>query len=138
MAVDPMTPRLTALALAVLLVPLLIAGCGDDEEKGAAGSADAPASTTLPDGGDATVPDLPRNEDPSGVQCTAPPKGVFDATEIVGESLQGAERAAQAEGCSVREVERDGESLAVTEDFRPDRVNVATENGEVTRIVSLG
>lgn len=133
-----MTPRrLTALALAVLLAPMLIAGCGDDDEE-ATGSPDAPVSTTLPDGEDATIPDLPRNEDPSAVQCTGPPKGVFDATEIVGGSLQGAERAAQAEGCSVREVERDGEGLAVTEDFRPDRVNVATENGEVTRIVSLG
>lgn len=131
------TRLLTALALALLASPLLFAGCGEDDEEGA-GSPDAPASTTLPDPGDGTIPDLPRNEDPAAVQCTAPPEGVFDATEIVGESLQQAERAAQEQGCSVREVERDGEGLAVTEDFRPDRVNVTTENGDVTRIVSLG
>lgn len=128
--------RLTAVALAALLVPILLAGCGDDDDAG--GAPDAPASTTVPGGGDGAIPDLPQNDDPAAVQCTAPPKGVFDATRIVGESLQQAERAARERGCTVREVERDGEGLAVTEDYRPDRVNVATEDGDVTQIVSLG
>lgn len=127
-----------ALALLLLLSVPAVAGCGEDSDEGSGSSPDAPVSTTVPDAGGGSIPDLPRNEDPAAVRCTGPPRGTFDATEIVGESLAEAERAAQREGCSVREVQRDGEGLAVTDDYRPDRVNVATEDGEVTRIVSLG
>jgi hypothetical protein len=138
MGMGPM-PNLppAALALAVLLLVPAVAGCGESSGEGAGGSPDAPISTTVPGPGGG-IPDLPRNEDPAAVQCTGPPRGVFDATEVVGESLAEAERAARREGCSVREVKRDGKGLAVTDDFRPDRVNVATEGGEVTGIVSIG
>ena len=128
-------------ALPAVLLALLLLGCGDDSGSGGSGASpdsDAPASTTLPDDGGTTIPDLPRNDDPSAVRCTAPPQGVFDATAVVGLPLEKAEATAEQKGCSVRMVERDGEQLAVTQDFRPDRVNVAIRDGEVTRIVGIG
>ncbi len=92
------------------------------------------ASTTLDPSGETTIPDLPKNNDPSAVQCTGAPKGVFDATAIVGEPYAQAREAAQAQGCDVRAVVKDGKPLAVTQDFRPDRVDVAVRDGDVVRI----
>lgn len=80
---------------------------------------------------------MPDNKDPSAVQCTGDPQGVFDATAIVGDPYLEAEKAAVAKGCDLRVVERDGEPLAVTQDFRPDRVNVVVKDGDVTRIDGL-
>ena len=36
----------------------------------------------------------------------------------------------------VREVQRDGEHLIVTADYREDRINVATEGGKIVAIVN--
>lgn len=131
---------LVSLTLVAALVVSAAPGCGEDSEDGSDSDAgpSAPTRTTVPDDGGGAIPDLPDNDDPAAVQCTGPPRGVFDATAIVGESLDLAERSARVEGCSIRVVERDGKPLAVTDDFRPDRVNVVVEDGEVTRIVSLG
>jgi hypothetical protein len=132
-------PLLPVLCLAAAVVALTHAGCGGNDSEEGDGRADTPTATTLPDsGGEPELPEMPRNEDPSRVECTGPPRGVFDATAVVGEPLAAAEAEAGIEGCSVREVIRDGEGLAVTEDYRPDRVNVATRDGDVTRIVSIG
>lgn len=117
--------------IALVLAAIVIAGCGDDSD-------DQVTSTTVAPGGDASVPDLPRNDDPSAVVCTGPPQGTFDATAIVGDPLSTAEEAAESEGCQIRVAVRDGESLALTQDFRPDRVNVAVEDETVTEIVDIG
>ncbi len=92
------------------------------------------ASTTLDPSGETTIPDLPKNKDPSAVQCTGAPKGVFDATAIVGEPYAQARKAALAQGCDVRAVVKDGKPLAVTQDFRPDRIDVVVRDGDVVRI----
>lgn len=129
-------------ALAAML--LLLAGCGDDDSTTVT-AADDPvgndgvASTTLdPSDSDGGIPDLPVNDDPKSVTCTGDPGGLLDATKLVDLELEAAEMAAQAVGCSVRVVIEDGEGLARTEDFRPDRVNVETEDGVVIAIESLG
>lgn len=131
--------RLAALLAAAALLALGAAACGNDDESdsGATGP-DTPTSTTVDPGADTSIPDLPINEDPSAVVCTGDPQGTFDAEAQVGNPLGEAEEAARAKGCEIRVVIRDGESLAVTEDFRPDRVNVATEDEIITEIVSLG
>ena len=45
---------------------------------------------------------------------------------------------AKASGFSTRIVMQDGESLAVTMDYRLDRVNVAVDSGIVVKIESIG
>ncbi len=127
--------------LALVAGALAVAGCGDDagDSEPATGSPDDVVSTTLDDpGGAATIPDLPVNEDPAAVSCTAPPMGTFDATATVGGSLKDGRAAALEQGCSIRVAMRNGKGLALTEDFRPDRVNVAVESGEITEILSIG
>ena len=49
-----------------------------------------------------------------------------------------ATRMARRRGRVLRVVVRDGEPLAVTEDFSDDRINVETSGGVVTRVVSVG
>ena len=123
---------------------LALPACGDEEpvepDPPPAASPDTPTSSppAEPPKGPTTVPELPDNDDPSAVICTAPPEGLFDATSIVGKSESAATRAAEEQGCSVRVVERDGRALAVTEDVRPDRINVAVEDETVIEILSLG
>ena len=60
--------------------------------------------------------------------------------QYVGSPLSEFTTEAEALGAEVRVVERDGESLAVTMDLRPNRVNVAVEGPDeiVTRIVDVG
>ena len=146
-------------ALLTIVAALILAACGggDDSTTAAESSGGATAgmnvgaeptapadpdsavSTTLdPSDTATTVPDLPVNKDPSAVQCTGEPKQVFDATATVGESFDEASQAAEDAGCLMREVVKDGKPLAATQDYRPDRVNVATENGQVTKIIDLG
>ena len=139
-------PRPPALVLALTVLALAPAplGCGDDEgSSGDAGTdtggGDAVTTTNLdPTDGEPAIPDLPQNDDPARVECTGEPGGVFDATAIVGESVAEAMRAARQQGCSIRVAVRNGEQLALTQDFRPDRVNVAVRDGEVIEIVDIG
>lgn len=143
--------RLIGTGLCTLCLSFGLLACGEEDSDGQAPpSADAPSSSSPspdtpttsppqdPPDGPATIPDLPVNKDPSAVTCTGRPEGVFDATSIIGQSEAEAADAAAAEGCAIRVVERDGRSLAVTDDFRPDRINVAVEDAVVTKIVSLG
>lgn len=139
-----MTARGRISALLGCGLALALPACGDEEPESsappAATSPDMPTSSppAEPPKGPTTVPELPDNDDLSAVICTAPPEGLVDATSIVGKSESAATRAAEEQGCSVRVVERDGRALAVTEDFRPDRINVTVEDGDVAEIISLG
>lgn len=139
------------LAALCLTLALALGACGEDDAAAPGPGAEPGSTATTPAGdgpvvspplepapGDVTPPELPVNDDPSAVQCTGPPQGVFDATALVGEPIAAAAEAAEAEGCSVRVVERDGRALAVTEDFRPDRINVAVRDGVVAEISGLG
>jgi hypothetical protein len=137
--------RRPALAgLCALALALTGAACGEQDSPATSPSAPSPDTPTSsppaepPPNAGGDLPELPDNDDPSAVICTAPPEGTFDATSIVGETEEDAAAAAEAEGCSLRVVERDGRGLAVTEDFSPSRVNVAVADGVVEEIVSLG
>ena len=138
--------RRPALAgLCVLALALAGGACGEDDSPAPAPSAPSPDTPTSSppseppgDGGAGELPEFPDNDDPSAVVCTGPPEGTFDATSIVGETEEDAAAAAEAEGCSIRVVERDGRALAVTEDFSPSRINVAVSDGIVEEIVNLG
>lgn len=137
------------LGLLFLFTAASLAGCGDDEststdpaavtsaQPSSPSGGDAVTSTDVEPGGGAGIPDLPANDDPSAVQCTGPPEEVFDATAIVGEPVGEATRQAREAGCNLRVVVEDGKPLAVTDDFRPDRIDVVVGDGVVEKIDGL-
>jgi hypothetical protein len=104
------------LAVAALLS---LAACGDDDE----------ATPTVPDTVDAGSSDASAAEPPTVESASA---------LVVDESEADAEAAVTAEGWSFRVVRRDGEDLAATMDFQPDRVNVDVEDGTVVAVTSIG
>jgi len=57
---------------------------------------------------------------------------------LVGKELYLAESTATQQGYTLREVQKDGIHLAVTCEFDQERINVATENGIVTSVCSIG
>ena len=57
---------------------------------------------------------------------------------LVGLTEEEATAEAEERGWILRVVRRDGEDLAVTMDFRPNRVNVEVTDGEVTAVLSTG
>lgn len=136
--------------LLLLLTAAALTGCGDGDTTSTDPAGTTSAEPTAPAGGDAVtstdlepgsggagIPDMPENDDPSAVQCTGAPKQVFDATAIVGEPIDEATRQARDAGCDVRVVVEDGKPLAVTDDFRPDRIDVVVSDGEVEKIDGL-
>jgi hypothetical protein len=66
-----------------------------------------------------------------GGRCTLMPGTIED---FVGIPEADAEALARRRGFVLRVVERDGEQLAVTEDFSTSRINVAVRDGRVTRV----
>jgi hypothetical protein len=66
------------------------------------------------------------------------PHGTFDARDMLGLRQQDAERLAKQNGCAMRVVERDGETLGRTDDLRVNRINVDVERGYVTALQSIG
>ena len=60
----------------------------------------------------------------------------FLRKQLIGDSLAEVERAA-GENCTVRVVELDGQAQPVTDDYVTTRLNVAVEDGDVTRVVGL-
>lgn len=57
---------------------------------------------------------------------------------LVGLSIADATKVAEAAGMIVRIVEGDGAPLAITDDLRPNRLNVSVRDGVVANIVSIG
>ena len=107
-------------AICMCLLASALAGCG--------GGTPAPTSVSA----DGAV-------EPAARWCPEEAGDKGFATEgLVGLPLPEAERLAEEDGCSVRVIERDGESLPVTLDFNPARINVAVETDVVTGVKSLG
>jgi Potato inhibitor I family len=105
--------------LAVLAAASIVfAACGDDDDD------DSSATTAAATGeSESSLP--------------------VDESEIVGKSVDEATATLEAEGWTLRVVQRDGEDLPATADFLPNRVNVAVETAAdgtetVTAIVNTG
>jgi hypothetical protein len=117
------------LTLAVLAV-LAVGACGSSASKPAGTSPSAAPGVTEP---------APSTEpaEPVPVKPGADPT-VDNAVVLVGLSLAEAEAKAAELGWLVRATTVDGEPQTVTMDLRFNRVNVATANGTVTAIESIG
>jgi hypothetical protein len=76
---------------------------------------------------------------PSGTDVAEPVPAIDPATlKIVGLTVDEATTVLDQQALTIRVVRDDGADLPATADFRPDRVNVAVENGVITEVVSLG
>ena len=123
-----------------------LAACGDDGPESSTPSTAAPVVTTPESSAPST--DAPSTDAPSTdagatteageIPLDSGPTQEAAAEVLVGLSEDEAEEAAAEEGWTVRVVTRDGEDLAATMDFRPNRVNVEVTDGEVTDVVSVG
>lgn len=80
--------------------------------------------------------DLP---EPTPIPDMAAPVDIDEATKVlVGVSESDAVAAGADLGWTVRVVTRDGETLAATDDYRTDRVNVSVTDGKVISVDSVG
>ena len=61
----------------------------------------------------------------------------YDADRLEDRRLKRARRIAHKHDCTVRVVKRDGEHLPVTDDLRPNRINVAVERGRIRRVIGV-
>jgi hypothetical protein len=111
----------------LLLALAALAGCGGDEER--------PAATPAPDDPVASGPidpDQPAAPAASERACTRLGK------RLAGAEIDDAKARAGRRGCPLRVAVLDGEPQALTEDYSPARINVAVENGAVTRVEFMG
>lgn len=120
-----MRPFSTTLALVVVALAFALAGCGDDAAE-TTSSADKPPAGTTPGVGDTRdCPDSKKQ-----------PK--FDVTVLFGLEEVKAKEVAKENGYSMRAVFVDGEAMAATMDYNPERLNVAVREGTVTQLCSIG
>jgi hypothetical protein len=61
----------------------------------------------------------------------------YDADRLEDRRLKRARRIAHKHDCTVRVVKRDGEHLPVTDDLRPNRINVAGERSRIRRVIGV-
>jgi hypothetical protein len=129
---------------------MALAACGSSSSYGGGGSQEAPttapeATTTVP----ATTAPVPSASlqppiganptAPLGASCTksgtasCPPPDGAALQQLVGLTEQQAGAQAAANGWPFRVAERDGEQFLLTQDYNDERVNVAVQNGVVTR-----
>lgn len=91
------------------------------------------ANNTAPDTGSGGTPG-PENS----FDCTRGEPEGFTLSDVEGKPLSEVESWAASKGWTVRVVVKDGEPLAVTADYNPDRVNTQVEAGVVTRYCGNG
>ncbi len=138
-------------AMTAVLISTAVA-CNDDDNADSTTNAESDVASTER-GAETTAPPstepqttVPEPTEPASATppSSAPADCADEPTEesadelLVGLSEDEATDAAEACGWILRVVRRDGEDLATTRDFRPDRVNVEVTDGEVTAIVSTG
>jgi len=74
---------------------------------------------------------------PAGPAATTPSGSAIDLTtpaSLIGHRLEAVEAACEAAEVSHRVIERDGESLPATMDYRPDRLNFSVRDGVVVDV----
>jgi hypothetical protein len=116
-----------ACCLVLVLVPTA-AACGDDERASAPGDPDRPVSGPANAGGG----------DRTGVEPASERTCRRLARRLAGTGLEAARARASARGCTLRVAVRDGRGLALTEDYRPGRINVRVRDGVVTGVEFMG
>jgi hypothetical protein len=110
-------------AIRILLLVALFAGCGEADESAAPARPDTPVSST-------PQPDpVAQPADPAACERLS--------RRLEGWSLNRARARAERDRCPLRVVERDGEQLAVTDDYSESRINVRVDAGRVTRVTGL-
>lgn len=108
--------------------------------EGDGGIGDGAEPVTPPE----SLPPVPAEEpgvdpDPVDIEPGGDPEAAIDLLEkLVGLSIDEFTDEALASGFATRIVTEDGESLAVTMDYRTDRVNVAVDGGIVVKVESIG
>jgi hypothetical protein len=76
--------------------------------------------------------------DATAFECTRGVPEGFALSDVEGHSLSDVETWAAGKGWTVRVVAEDGQPLAATADYSPDRVNTQVEAGVVTRYCGNG
>jgi hypothetical protein len=124
---------------AVSLV-VALAACGSSSSSSSSGGSPAttaappttaPATTVAPIASNPTAP-LAASCTKSATTPVCPPDPVA-LQAFVGLTEQQAVAQAAANGWPFRVAERDGEQLLLTQDYNEERINVAVQNGMVTR-----
>ncbi len=104
---------------------------GGNAATSAAPATTAPATAVAPIASNPTAPLAAScTKSASTPVCPADPAAL---QAFVGLTEQQAVAQAAANGWPFRVAERDGEQLLVTQDYNEERVNVAVQNGKVTR-----
>jgi len=117
-----------------------LGACGSSSSSSSSG-APAPATTAVTASTPVTsvAPIASNPTAPLAASCTKSastpvcPPDPAALTKFVGLTEQQAAAQAAANGWPYRVAERDGEQLMLTQDYNEERVNVAVQNGVVTR-----
>jgi hypothetical protein len=141
----------TAAAIAAIAVPVTRSdGCNTHQGTTYAAAVpyllfERPMGTRLAYGGSMACHIAPADPVPVTMRCPTPVNWpelrhakTMDARRLVGLRLDAAGRLAHAHGCSVRVYYRDGELYETFLDSRPYRINVAVDDGIITRVVRTG
>ena len=131
-------------ALAVPLAALLVAGCGGEDDT-------LPTGTTPPGpgaSGPVTAAPVPSAPPTGPTGASSGPDRLRDCVRATREAARGLRLAGRTEatardalarrGLTLRVTRRDGEGLVTTRDLRCTRVNVAVEDGRVSRVLQVG
>jgi hypothetical protein len=122
-----------ARTLLAAVLALVVAGCGEAAPPGS-GSAAKPGQNVGSDP-DGSVSSGPLRRSPAKPQNPARCKRLAERLE--GLDLATAETRTRNAGCALRVVERDGQGLAVTDDFSLSRINVHVQAGTITKVAGL-
>jgi hypothetical protein len=91
------------------------------------------ANTTAPDTGAGGSPGVP-----SAMDCPQGEPQGFELSDVEGQQLSDVEDWAAGKGWTVRVVSEDGQPMAVTMDYNPERLNVQVESDVVIRYCGNG
>jgi hypothetical protein len=122
-------------------VAAALAACGSASSSSSGGNpaTTAAAATTAPPLATTVAPIASNPSAPLAASCTKSattpvcPPDPAALQAFVGLTEQQAAAQAAANGWAFRVAERDGEQLMLTQDYNEERVNVATQNGKVSR-----
>jgi hypothetical protein len=114
-----MTVRTVATALGILAIGAVVAAIALGSDSGGDSNTSVKGSESKPR------------------YCPKGDESGYDANDLVGRNVSTAKERAKAENCKLRVVRRNGTWLAVSDDWRPDRINVAVRGYRVTRITGI-